>query len=128
MILPKYNYHEEVLPARAALAERFPLAFMAKGAPTKIPLKIGIDKDILARVTDIPRALLRYAIGDYTTGPKYARAMVAGTQRVDLDGNHVGEVTAEQEAHSKAREETRRRKSQAHHRRQRQQAAVEAHP
>lgn len=87
---------------RSILVERFPRCFCAKGAP-KTPLKVGISRDIREAAPDIPRRALRFALADYTSGRTYKRQMIAGAARVDLDGQHAGAVTEEQEADAKAR-------------------------
>ena len=43
------------------------------------------------------------ALGDYTSGPTYLRACVAGAPRIGLDGKPCGEVSEQQAAHAKAR-------------------------
>ncbi|MER9768968.1 ProQ/FinO family protein [Mesorhizobium sp. M0189] len=121
---PRYTLREHILPAREHLAKRFPDAFMRKGEPTKKPLKVGIAVDVLRLVKDIPREILKRAIGDYCTGPKYAKAMVTGATRVDLDGNAAGVVTPDAEAYTRAREAKRRKDSQDYH--ARRQAALAA--
>ncbi|WP_189521110.1 ProQ/FinO family protein [Mesorhizobium sp. M1B.F.Ca.ET.045.04.1.1] len=107
MSKPFYTYREHINPARERLAKLFPSAFSRKGEPAKRPLKIGIDKDVLAAVKDIPRRVIKLAISDYCTGPKYAKAMVEGAVRIDLDGNPAGVVSAHSEAYARAREATR---------------------
>jgi ProP effector len=83
------------------LAETFPECFRVLGIRRR-PIKIGIDQDIAARLAGAvtPEALvqgLRY----YCNSIDYLEHMIKGTWRVDLDGNAVGEVTAEEELHSK---------------------------
>ena len=78
--------------ARAYLHARFPKCFSAKGKE-KRPLKIGIDKDLFA-AGGIPGWAIWRALQDYTSGPMYRRAMVEGAERIDLNGEPVGAVTA----------------------------------
>lgn len=106
---PFYTYREHILPAREQLAKRFPAAFMRKGEPEKKPLKIGIAKEVLALVKDIPRKVVKRAISDYCCGPKYTKAMVTGAVRVGLDGNPAGNVSAASEAYARAREAERQK-------------------
>lgn len=101
-----------IAETRKVLAERFPAAFMRKGEPTKFPLKVGIRDDVFAAVPDINPDLIRRAIGDYCSGPKYARAMIAGAVRVDLKGKPAGVVTEAEANYAKAREYRRRQRSQ----------------
>jgi ProP effector len=63
-----------------------------KGAP-KRALKLGIDKDILARCPDLSRELLTAMLRDYTSGRRYRPALALGAVRVDLDGNPAGVVS-----------------------------------
>src|ERR1700730_17559478 len=76
---------------RLDLLSRFPLALRPRRTP-KIPLKIGIDKDIIERCPDINPKRIRWALADYTAGFTYLTAMVYKTDRVDLDGNVCGKV------------------------------------
>ena len=84
---------------RPILAERFPLAFAAKGSP-KRPLKLGIDKDVIAACPDLTGKQINAAIADYCYGPRYWIAQIEGRPRVDLAGNLDGVVTAEQAKHA----------------------------
>lgn len=115
MSKPFYSYREHILPAREQLAKRFPAAFMRKGEPEKKPLKIGIEKDLLAAVKDIPRKVLKRVISDYRSGPKYTKAMISGAQRIDLDGNPAGNVSAASEAYARAREADRQKNYHQRH-------------
>lgn len=99
-----YSYREHILPCRAALAERFPAAFMPKRCDAKRPLKIGIHRDVVERMKDFPRRIIKLTLDDYCSGPKYTRAMAAGAQRVDLDGNPAGKVTFADAAFAKAKQ------------------------
>ena len=98
-----FSYREHILPCRTALVERFPAAFMPKRCDAKRPLKVGIHRDVVARMKDFPRRIIQLAINDYCSGPKYTRAMTAGAQRVDLDGNPAGKVTLADAAFAKAK-------------------------
>lgn len=86
--------YEITTAMRSTLVERFPLAFMPKGAQ-KRPLKIGIDQDIAAAAPDLNPQHVRWALNDYVTGFKYLRHMKAGAERLDLSGAPNGEVSAE---------------------------------
>jgi ProP effector len=76
---------------RGKLCELFPACFRGIKQP-KLPLKVGIHVDILARVPDIDGRVLSNALNDYVSGATYADAMVIGAKRVDLDGNPAGEI------------------------------------
>lgn len=60
------------------------------------PLAIGIDKQLLARLPDLDRKLLRTALRIHTNSTPYLKAMGKATVRFDLDGNAADEVS---EAH-----------------------------
>ena len=66
-----------------------------------LPLAIGIDKQILARMPDLDRKTMRAALGIHTGSLRYLRVMEKATQRFDLDGNAGDEVTDTHRAHAK---------------------------
>ncbi|WP_342718513.1 ProQ/FINO family protein [Propionivibrio dicarboxylicus] len=82
------------------------------------PLAIGIDKQLLARQSDIERKALRIALGMHTNSLRYLKTMEKATQRVDLDGQVVAEVTEEHRQHAaetlreRFRKDAERRKAQ----------------
>lgn len=61
-----------------------------------LPLAIGIDKQLLARIPGLNRKVLRIALGLHTNSTRYLKSMSKATTRFDLDGNAGAEVT---EAH-----------------------------
>jgi ProP effector len=65
-----------------------------------LPLAIGIDKQLLARLPGLDRKLLRIALGIHTNSLRYLKAMEKATVRHDLDGNAADEVTDEHRAHA----------------------------
>jgi ProP effector len=77
----------------AKLAALFPKAFSMHQHERK-PLKIGIDADIVAKGVIEARALWR-PLRVYCASFGYLRTVTAGAERVDLDGNPAGVVTAE---------------------------------
>ena len=81
-----------IMQTRSILVERFPLAFMPRGAP-KIPLKVGIFNDLIGRCPDIHRRALKSAMWDYCRGPKYLAGLLYKADRIDLDGCMAGSVT-----------------------------------
>lgn len=91
----------DVLANRELLAERFPLCFAPKEVAEKRPLKIGIYHDIRARLPELSGRRVTAALHDYTTGPKYWTALVAGAVRIDLDGNPAGVVSADEADHAR---------------------------
>ncbi|MEC5384848.1 ProQ/FINO family protein [Uliginosibacterium sp. H3] len=62
------------------------------------PLAIGIDKQLLEMRPATDRKQLRVALGVHTHSVRYLKAMQAATQRFDLAGTAVGEVSEEQRA------------------------------
>ncbi|WP_426211353.1 ProQ/FINO family protein [Massilia sp. TWP1-3-3] len=66
-----------------------------------LPLAIGIDKQILARMPDLDRKTMRTALGIHTGSLRYLRAMEKATVRFDLDGVAGAEVTDVHRAHAK---------------------------
>jgi len=64
------------------------------------PLAIGIDKQVLAAVPDLDRKTLRVALRMHVGSLRYLKAMQQATQRFDLEGNPVAEVSDEHRAHA----------------------------
>ena len=65
-----------------------------------MPLAIGIDKQLLARIPALERKVLRMALGIHTNSLRYLKAMEKATLRFDLDGNAGDAVTDEHRAHA----------------------------
>lgn len=61
-----------------------------------LPLAIGIHKTILERLPELTKVQVSKALRIHTTSTRYLKAMAKAEQRLDLDGNPAGEVTAEQ--------------------------------
>jgi len=95
------------------LAERFPAAFAIKPYHRR-PLKLGIHVDILAQLGDMtsPRDLST-ALRIYVGNIGYLKALVAGADRIDLNGMPAGTVTAEHADIAKAQYERQREKRKA---------------
>jgi ProP effector len=66
-----------------------------------LPLAIGIDKQILARMPGLDRKTMRAALGIHTGSLRYLRTMEKATLRYDLDGAPGAEVTETHRAHAK---------------------------
>lgn len=64
------------------------------------PLAIGIDKQLVARIPEINRKLLRTALGIHTNSLRYLKAMEKAKVRVDLDGNSADEVPETHRTHA----------------------------
>jgi ProP effector len=105
--------HQAALVLIGKLAERFPAAF-AINPRYRQPLKIGIHYDIAAALSDTvtPREVSD-ALRMYTSSSRYLKALVAGADRVDLNGMPTGTVTAEHADIAKAQYEQRRDKHKA---------------
>jgi ProP effector len=87
----------------ALLAERWPDCF-AVYQTRRRPLKVGIHRDVLAALGDMVTAReLSVALGIYTGNVVYLCHCREHAVRIDLDGNAVGVVTAEEAAHAAAR-------------------------
>jgi ribosomal protein L7/L12 len=88
---------------RALLVDRWPYCFKPKGT-VKLPLKIGIHDDILARWPDlwgpITMPEIKAALADYTDGPLYLNSCIPNAARYDLDGWVTGTVTQGNHCHS----------------------------
>lgn len=66
-----------------------------------LPLAIGIDKQVLARMPGLNRKTMRAALGIHTGSMRYLRAMEKATVRYDLDGNPGAEVNDTHRQHAK---------------------------
>ena len=66
-----------------------------------LPLAIGIDKQLLARIPNLDRKTMRAALGIHTGSMRYLRSMEKATVRYDLDGVAGAEVTDTHRLHAK---------------------------
>lgn len=78
-------------PVRDILHERFPQCFAGRGEP-KRPLAIDIKNEIAKACPDLI-GHIESALRDYTGGPTYQTACVAGAVRINLHGLPDGIVT-----------------------------------
>lgn len=85
--------------ARRDLCIRFPNVIFPKGSRKK-PLKIGIGADFIAAAPDIMRWRIGLALTDYCNSPSYWAACTAGAPRLDINGNHDGNVNESAAAHA----------------------------
>lgn len=90
-----------------------------------MPLAIGIDKQLLARIPALDRKLLRIALGIHTNSLRYLKVMEKATLRFDLDGNAADEVTDVHRAHA-AKVISERFKKDAERRKAQREAEVQA--
>jgi ProP effector len=90
--------YDEIAAAVALLAEAFPKCFSVFEQRRK-PLKVGIHKDLLARLDGaLTEIELRQVLGAYTANGGYRIRLLAGVPRFDLDGEVVGAVTGDEES------------------------------
>lgn len=93
------------------LSDNFPAAFFKQAKQVKA-LKIGIFDDILdfyERMDSPPfsKKALREALNYYSASPAYLNAQKENAPRIDLYGNEVDVVTAEQAHYAHQRYEAR---------------------
>ncbi len=101
---PAANEASPVAPAAPApsartLLKQFQQQF--KAFRDCLPLSIGIDKQIIARMPGIERKAMRAALGIHTGSLRYLRAMEKATVRYDLDGTAGAEVAETHRTHAK---------------------------
>jgi ProP effector len=88
---------DPVLQTIGLLQKHFPLAFPKKPNP-KVPLKIGIHKDLLeqAEALGITASDIRAAMKKWIKSKRYTECMAEGAARVGLQGQEVGFVTKDE--------------------------------
>ena len=97
------------------LSEHFPAAFFKKSNQVK-PFKLGIFDDIIdfyERLESPPfsKKALREALNYYSASPAYLNCQKTNAARVDLYGNEVDVVTADQAKYAYQRFQQRYTKS-----------------
>lgn len=97
--MPKIN-PAEIL---TFLAECFPQTFVSENYRRHLPLKIGIDRDIMDRCPAISRSERNVTLRFYASRVAYLQSLVERAARVDLDGNACGEVSSAEAAFAAAR-------------------------
>jgi len=90
-----------------------------------LPLSIGIDKQLLARMPGLDRKTMRAALGIHTGSMRYLRAMEKAKQRFDLDGTAGAEVPDTHRAHAKEQLQQRFKKEAERKKAERDAAAEE---
>jgi ProP effector len=90
-----------------------------------LPLAIGIDKQLLARMPDLDRKTMRAALGIHTGSLRYLRVMEKATVRYDLDGQPGAEVTDTHRKHAKEVLQQRFKKEADRKKAEREAAAAE---
>ena len=82
------------------------------------PLAIGIDKQLLAKLPEIDRKLLRIALGMHSHSLRYLKTIEKATHRMHLDGTIGDEIAAAHRTHAtetlreRFRKDAERRKAQ----------------
>jgi ProP effector len=84
------------------LTQRYPNCFKPKKGQPKLPLKVGIERDILDLSPDLRWQMVQACLAHYVSTPEYRQTIIEGAGRVDLDGNPAGIVTTNQAAHATA--------------------------
>jgi len=99
------SYNSTTTAVIALLAELYPKCFSVYQGRRR-PLKLKIHLDIQAAQAALDGAItpaeLHRALGTYCSNQVYLGHTREGAQRIDLDGNPAGTVTADEEAHAKA--------------------------
>jgi ProP effector len=90
-----------------------------------LPLAIGIDKQLLAKMPGLDRKTMRAALGIHTGSMRYLRAMEKAKIRYDLDGTPGAEVTDTHRQHAKEQLQQRFKKDAERKKAEREAAAAE---
>lgn len=64
------------------------------------PLKIGIQEDLVAD-DKVSRTKIKRALASYVRSPQYLRSFKEGAERIGLDGQPAGQVSAEEAEHAR---------------------------
>jgi sRNA-binding protein len=83
------------------LRQKFPHAFARLSDCRRRPLKVGIHLDIQAALPDLDPIEISRALRYYVSDIRYHRGCIEGAERIDLDGNAAGTVTAAEAENSK---------------------------
>ena len=115
-------------PAGAGLSPRALLKQLQQDYPAFrdcLPLSIGIDKQLLARMPGLDRKVMRAALGIHTGSMRYLRAMEKAKVRYDLDRTPGAEVPDTHRAHAKEQLQQRFKKEAERKKAERDAAAAE---
>lgn len=103
-------------PSSGPLAARTPRALLAALQAEfpvfrdALPLAIGIDKALLARLPGLEKKLLRATLSLHTHSTRYLRATEKATHRHDLDGQPAEALREEHRQHAAETLRERRKK------------------
>jgi ProP effector len=107
--------------AIAQISELYPKAFNRDQVK---PLKIGIQEDLLAD-EKLAKGKIKRALASYVRAAAYYKSLVEGADRVDLNGESAGKVTAAEAEHAKAMLKQQREQRQQRVKEQKQKAKEE---
>lgn len=114
---PKPKWLEYVLYGVELLKAYFPHCF--KPSSEVRPLKKGIKQDLVKFLSTVDtivmedKACMVKTLAYYVNTSAYHRSVIEGAPRIDLDGNPVGVVTAEEAKYSVLRQQTKQQARQA---------------
>ncbi len=94
--------------AVAQISELYPNVFNRNAVK---PLKIGIQEELLAD-EKLSKGKIKRALASYVRAPQYYKSLVAGVDRIDLNGEAAGQVTEQEAEHAKAMLKNLREKRQ----------------
>ncbi|SAK88751.1 ProP effector [Caballeronia pedi] len=105
---PRRTSADAAARAVTTLQRHFPRAFPRSPTP-KVPLKVGILKDVLARAASLGLSErdARNGVKLWCRGQRYWTCLVEGDVRVDLAGAVAGAVTAAEAEYGIRQEKTR---------------------
>ncbi|WP_459906473.1 ProQ/FinO family protein [Caballeronia sp. HLA56] len=94
--------------AVTTLQRNFPRAFPRNSAP-KVPLKVGVLKDVLAQAgaLGLSERDVRNGVKLWCRGQRYWTCLVEGSERVDLNGAVTGVVTEAEAEYALTQERVR---------------------
>ncbi len=98
----------------ALLRVHFPLCF--KSGLESVPLKVGIHDDLVRAlggredITVDDKACMVSSLSYYVNSFAYHQKIKEGAQRIDLEGNPAGHVTAAEASYSSMRQQAKRKK------------------
>ncbi|GJH29424.1 ProQ/FinO family protein [Caballeronia novacaledonica] len=117
---PRRTSADAAARAVTTLQRHFPRAFPRSPAP-KVPLKVGIFKDVLARAASLGLSErdARNGVKLWCRGQRYWTCLVEGAVRVDLAGAVAGVVTVAEAEYGTSQEKARlaRRREQIENKR-----------
>ncbi|MGB0664805.1 MAG: ProQ/FINO family protein [Pontibacterium sp.] len=95
---PKSKSHAANLAAMQLLSETYPDTFNRKNVR---PLKIGIQEDLVAD-EKVAKNKIKRALAGYVRSINYLKSIQVDADRIDLNGEPAGKVTASEAEHAKS--------------------------